>query len=200
MTDYYTPDQPLRVLTVRQPYAFLIVAGRKRFETRTRCASRIGARPGMWLAIQAGASLFRGGRAHARRVWHDAGLVGDAPAFTLGAIVGVAQFVGSWSCHASTDPTRPMIHRDVYRWYVERPELPLGDFSPGRWAWQVADARPLYSPIPYRGVLGLGKTTQELRDQVARELVWPKDTPGSLLNDRRRGPQRAAAAARRGGA
>lgn len=39
--------------------------------------------------------------------------------------------------------------------YVTEPERKLGDYSPGRFAWVLAAARPLAKPIPYRGRLGL---------------------------------------------
>jgi hypothetical protein len=34
-------------------------------------------------------------------------------------------------------------------------ELALGDFTPGRWAWLLADVGPLRRPIPATGSLGL---------------------------------------------
>jgi len=34
-------------------------------------------------------------------------------------------------------------------------ERAFGDYSPGRWAWLLADVKPLTTPIPARGALGL---------------------------------------------
>src|SRR5690606_33860366 len=30
-------------------------------------------------------------------------------------------------------------------------ELPLGDYTPGRWAWLLDDVRPLAEPVPCKG-------------------------------------------------
>jgi hypothetical protein len=41
------------------------------------------------------------------------------------------------------------------RWPDYRDDLPWGDFTPGRWAWLLADVRKLAEPIPARGRQGL---------------------------------------------
>ena len=38
---------------------------------------------------------------------------------------------------------------------ITEQELAFGDYSPGRWAWLLADVKPLPVPIPARGALSL---------------------------------------------
>lgn len=40
---------------------------------------------------------------------------------------------------------------------VEDGERPLGDFSPGRYAWLLADIEPLAEPVPFRGGQALSR-------------------------------------------
>ena len=38
---------------------------------------------------------------------------------------------------------------------VSEQERQWGDFTPGRWAWRLADVVPITPPIPWRGERGL---------------------------------------------
>lgn len=67
-----------------------------------------------------------------------------AESLPLGAIVGTAVLV---ACHR----TERMLVSDVF-----------GDFGPFRWAWEMADARPLAEPIPLRGQQGFFDVPEEL--------------------------------------
>jgi hypothetical protein len=37
----------------------------------------------------------------------------------------------------------------------DEPELSFGDYTPGRYAWILANVKPLEKPIPAKGALGL---------------------------------------------
>ena len=37
-------------------------------------------------------------------------------------------------------------------------QLPYGDYSPGRWAWLLADIEPVDPPVPFRGGQGLSRS------------------------------------------
>lgn len=45
--------------------------------------------------------------------------------------------------------------------YLRRSEAPFGDFSPGRWAWELADVECLTIPIPAKGKQGIWRLTDE---------------------------------------
>ena len=66
--------------------------------------------------------------------------------FPLGAIVAIAEIV---QCHRAED----------IRDYLSREELEVGDFSSGRFAWELRNVRPIVPPIPARGYQGLWEWT-----------------------------------------
>jgi len=61
-----------------------------------------------------------------------------------GAIIGTAILA---ACHRTETLTDPG---------------PFGDFSPGRYAWEMADAVPLPQPVPFRGLQGLFDAPDEV--------------------------------------
>jgi hypothetical protein len=138
----------VKALTVRQPWATLIVTGRKRIETRSWPTGYRGI-----LAIHAGKSMSRDEVDYAAELVEQ-GLL-DRVQQPLGAILGTVRLhhclpteavVGSWSDGGwITVPGLP----------GPDPEDELGDFSPGRFAWLLADAVRLVEPVPARGRLSL---------------------------------------------
>lgn len=53
---------------------------------------------------------------------------------------------------------------------ISRRERALGDFSDGRFAWQMVDVRQFKEPFPIRGRQGLFGVPDEL---VVRKVYWP---------------------------
>jgi hypothetical protein len=47
-------------------------------------------------------------------------------------------------------------------------EMPFGDYSAGRYAWKLADIRPLKEPLPLRGVRGLVDLDSNVAAQIMR--------------------------------
>jgi hypothetical protein len=137
----------MRALSVSQPWASLLVLGIKCLETRS------------WQTVHRGPLLI-----HASRNFNRAGraLCVQEPICTalrgvgidswrqlpLGAVLGVVELR---ACVRVEDagPVPPE-------------ELPLGDFTPGRWLWQVAQPQRLTAPVPYRGKLGLFEIPNDL--------------------------------------
>jgi hypothetical protein len=120
------PPPPVwKCLTVCQPYAWLIVAGHKRFENRTWRTAHRGP-----LLIHAGKSRtsMNEGLALMRRL-------GIAPpaSFAFGAIVGAAQLVGCPSIDA------------LRRRQIDDP------FAFGPYCWELTHARALLEPIACAG-------------------------------------------------
>lgn len=156
----YLPHQELRLLSVRQPYAFLLVAGKKQFETRSWRTHYRG-----WVAIHAGLQLAPGGMRALRDLWRRCQFIGEAPPFTRGAIVGLARL-------DAVSPTTDSRLRPTRR------ERLLGDWTDGRFAWRMSMPMGLRKPIPYRGRLGIPALGESLREQVA-ELQWAHEEPVS---------------------
>ena len=121
----------MRALTLTQPYAQLVILGRKRFETRGWTTGYRGL-----LAIHAA----KGWTAEDRQYARDQGL--DPDALPLGAVVGEVSLRAVYdSDHALT--------------FVGAAEERMGDYSSGRYAWELAVPRRYVEPIPAKGRLGL---------------------------------------------
>ena len=69
--------------------------------------------------------------------------------FPLGAIVAVAEIV---QCHRTED----------IRDSLSEEELGVGDYSPGRFAWELVNVNPIEPPIPARGYQGLWEWTGDI--------------------------------------
>jgi hypothetical protein len=50
------------------------------------------------------------------------------------------------------------------RWMLSPSEKAFGDYTPGRYAWLLADVRRLPEPIPARGALGLWEWEGKLKE------------------------------------
>ncbi|MBK8211826.1 MAG: ASCH domain-containing protein [Rhodospirillales bacterium] len=173
--------QDWRVVTLTQPWATLVAIGAKRIETRSWETLYRGP-----LLIHAGAGLapvggMRGlveliGRpdfqrvlapaAHGGGYWQD--IEDAARALPRGAIVARCELVDcvlTWPHWAAVEPWFTATRGEQY-WHVPpaagSDERAFGDYTPGRHAWLLADARPLATPIPARGQLGLWRWRGEV--------------------------------------
>jgi ASCH domain len=133
----------MKALSMRQPWAELILQGRKTIETRS------------WRTAHRG--LFA---IHA--AWHVetaiAKLMGIPPeSLVSGALVGTAEIV-------------EMIEFDEESWLALRSEHLVPDESAnGRVGWRLIHARRLAAPIPYRGLPGLFPLEAEVIEQMTYE-------------------------------
>jgi hypothetical protein len=106
--------------------------------------------------------------------------------FTFGAVIATATLAECWECHAwNRDvvfqvPHKPATSRVVRGSNLLRvgasnrdpsksvdsrtPEFLLGDFSSGRYAWELTDVEPLPEPIPARGYQGIWQWTPPNED------------------------------------
>ena len=125
-------------LTIWQPWASLIACGAKRYETRSWAAPHrvIGQR----LAIHAGLrGLRRSELGYPLAALREYGL--DYRDLPRGVVVATAYVV---ACLRTCDPPK----------YIPWQERLLGDWSPGRWAWQLEDVVQV-EPSKVRGAQGL---------------------------------------------
>lgn len=143
----------MKALTLTQPWATLVILGVKHWETRgwypsASLIKSIGGR----IAIHAAKGWTADDRDFALDLM-DGGLLPHAyvattrsvrPDLPLGAVLGEATIVG-------------LVRADVAvrAGEVAGLEIELGDYSPGRYAWELAGVIAYPEPIPARGALGL---------------------------------------------
>jgi hypothetical protein len=133
----------MKAFTVRQPYAYAIVAGLKEYETRTR-RTTIRGRVAVHAAKgepQATAAL-------------DAVLPGSME-LHYGAVIGTVEIVDCVAVEEIRDKL------------TERERL-LGDYSPGRFAWVLKNPIMFDTPVPARGNQGWWEWPFVIVDKAGR--------------------------------
>lgn len=144
----------MKAITLTQPWATLVAIGAKHIETRSWPTQYRGP-----LAIHAGVlqGLYDLCRSEPfRSTLLAAGILGT-PALPRGAIVATCMLVGceetDWA--VENNGIYKIIGGERRHWPLTDQELAFGDYTPGRFAWLLADVKPLAEPIPARGALGL---------------------------------------------
>lgn len=130
-----TPASPLKALTIRQPWAQLIVDGVKRYETRDWRPLTIDV--GGRFAIHAAVTID--GAACARFGYDE----WTIPAGVVVAVVRLLDVIPTSEGPHLEDP----VERDR--------ELAMGDWGADRWAWRLEVVDRLAQPVPAVGRLGL---------------------------------------------
>jgi activating signal cointegrator 1 len=150
----------MKALSLWQPWASAIAVGAKRIETRS------------WATAYRGPILIHASKSRCclpykrdgfpgpfsdnwagRLAMEAAGIPLDYE-FPLGALIAVAELVG-WERFDETTASSSVIHTAGRRFELTPQELALGDYSPGRYGWVLANVRALPTPIPYTGRQGL---------------------------------------------
>lgn len=159
----------MKAITLTQPYATLISIGAKKIETRSWRTDYRGP-----LAIHAAVGLGPvGGQRglvlqcarkhflpaldpimpeHLRGIGSPGSIAERLP---RGAIVAVCNLVGCEPTDIAGKRDGYMYARTGEKWPLTDQERAFGDYSPGRFAWLLADIRALPEPIPAKGALGL---------------------------------------------
>lgn len=135
----------MRALTIRQPWATLIMTGLKRIETRTARTKRRGR-----VFLHAGATMGKAEREAAIRE----GL--DPDQLPRGVILGTMEIVDAV-------PAEDLDVSDA--------ERSRGDYRPGRWGWKLADVRALSKPVPATGALSFWKVPEDVADAAKEETL-----------------------------
>ena len=131
----------MKCLSLTQPWATLVVTGKKQYETRswsTRYRGPLLIHAAKGYPVSAEMFAYQQVKA-GRLVAPPAG-----PSLPHGAIIGQVDLIGVWS----TD--NPILRDELTD--VERE---LGDYSPGRFAWALAYPVSFACHIVQRGALGL---------------------------------------------
>lgn len=144
----------LRVLTVRQPWAWAIIHGGKDVENRTRNIA--GAWRGL-VAIHAGLHPYEQDNASSRAHRAARGTKVDTR-IVFGAVIGVVDLT-----HVHPDCT------EIVMGYGETPVCSAWAMS-DNWHLCFANPRPLAQPIPAKGRLGLWRPDEELRAAILDQV------------------------------
>ena len=158
-------------MTIWQPWASLIACGAKQYETRSWATQYRGP-----IAIHAAARYIRkwdlpADLAKVADVEMEAGRCPKWGAMPFGSVIATAELVSVWriayNVKMDVEEARkyPIIgermaedkHETVsYDYFVpSKKEAALGDWTPGRYAWKLANVKILQSPIPVKGKQGL---------------------------------------------
>lgn len=136
----------MKALTIRQPFASLLLLGPKRFETRDWATLYRGK-----VAIHAAKTYDRADRACTEelRRWPElCDILDDLP---LGVMLGIANLAAIYR----TEDVRPTLDDLV---------LAMGDYRDERAAWDMPVVEVFDQPVPVDGALGLWEWVQEADD------------------------------------
>ncbi len=168
--------QPMKAITVWQPWATLLACGAKKYETRSWPTKYRGPiaihaakkNPMSLKDILYGDTAMKMHYILAREFGSSQGDWDDLP---LGAIIATAELANCWYIVAhpgtnvdiakhipigvesmSTDKHAP----DFADYFVPtEQEIIFGDWTPGRYAWEIANVKMLPDPISVKGMQGL---------------------------------------------
>ncbi len=153
----------MKALTIWQPWASLIACGEKEFETRSWRTNYRGE-----IAIHAAKknlhrnmlSLPKGVEIAAMITLYKNHITIPRLEETCGCVIATAELADVWECIGADKKGDLMIskNRDTPDWensYLSDNEWWFGDFSKGRYAWQLANVKMLDEPIPAMGRQGL---------------------------------------------
>ncbi|MDD5367443.1 MAG: ASCH domain-containing protein [Anaerolineaceae bacterium] len=167
----------MKALTLIQPWATLVAIGAKRIETRSWSTGYRGP-----LAIHSSSSkqfinmrgkdyicgdepfysvLTEASKRHTATLTDLKDMV-TRPFMPLGCIIATCELIG---CGPIADQrtyikVKPQPLYNCVGVPPEEPELSFGDYTTGRFAWVLANVKPLPEPIPAKGALGLWEWKQ----------------------------------------
>jgi activating signal cointegrator 1 len=131
----------MKCISLIQPWATLLLSGAKRYETRSWKTHYRGP-----LAIHASGRFPIAARGLCNKEPFKSALL--AAGFRCGTELPIGKLLGTVvlaDCLRVEDVAPMLAH----------PELSFGDYSPGRWAWELRAPTPLVSPVVLKGKLGL---------------------------------------------
>lgn len=142
----------MKAITIWQPWATLLALGEKENETRSRRTNHRGK-----IAIHAGLQIDREAceREPIKSVLAKHGYTADN--LPTGAVVGIADLAECWAIGEDYTSGATVLFNgaDGATREVNPIEWALGDYSFGRYAYQMKDVQKLVKPIRAKGQQGL---------------------------------------------
>ncbi len=126
----------MKVLSLREPWASLILLGKKRSETRSWRTNYRGP-----LCLHASAARINHRDPHIQEL--------------LALIPGASMAYGKILCRCVLADCVPMDGAFLEEMERHKTERLCGEYAPGRFAWMLENIEPLERPIPAKGMLGL---------------------------------------------
>ena len=176
-TRYYMEGKErdnMRALTIYQPWASLIAAGVKQYETRNWATKHRGP-----IAIHAGLKKYNDYGFLGDEVINkmEAALIASGKSYLIfdlpfGAVIATAELVGCWEI--AEDPEGPFLcvewdgKNGDHELIVKGDELLFGDWTPGRYAFELLNVKLLSTPVYCRGKQGIWNIGEDLYEQVKR--------------------------------
>lgn len=143
----------MKVLSLLQPWATLVVLGHKKIETRSWKTEYQGT-----LLIHASKGLGKEQKALCKAPFF-ADALKEVDELPLGSIIGKINLLGVFSFDMPLIREAIEDNRSVHiggRNVAFTPkEISFGSYSPGRWGWQMESPVQFKKPIPCRGSLSL---------------------------------------------
>jgi hypothetical protein len=142
----------MKVITLTQPWATLVIIGAKTLETRSWATSYRGT---LGIHASKGYPLSARGIRHEpafmEALWQG-GIKPDMP-LPIGCILGTVTLTG---CFATPGVVQaPIRYPGGLVIPPGEPEVFFGDYSPGRFAWTMEEPEEWRDPVPAKGALGL---------------------------------------------
>jgi len=134
----------MKAITIKQPWASLIALGEKKFETRSWQTKHRGQ-----IAIHAGKSVDKKACETFAEVFKEHGIktVDELP---VGAVIGTVNLI---DCH------KVINEFPIEAWTtgpnIRGREFYFGDYTEGRYAWELSNLQVLAEPVPAKGKLSL---------------------------------------------
>ena len=134
----------MKAITIKQPWASLIALGEKKFETRSWQTKHRGQ-----IAIHAGKSFDKKAFETFAEVFKEYGIktVDELP---VGAVIGTVNLI---DCHKVINEF--LIEASTTGPNIRGREFYFGDYTEGRYAWELSNLQVLAEPVPAKGKLSL---------------------------------------------
>jgi hypothetical protein len=187
----------MKVISLLQPWASLVVHGHKLIETRSWNTKYRGE-----LLIHASISKKK----EAIELYNDSKMsflyeslfrgiaYNDLP---FGAIIGKVNLVDTCTTDLILHTNRKALEFNETTYHLDEQEMTFGDYSPGRYGWLLSDPILFDKPIACKGQLSIWNLPIELeslvREQVGKKIsfdksveiyrsnVWPRDENGNHI-------------------
>lgn len=137
----------LKAITVKQPWATLIAIGEKKFETRSWQTKHRGQ-----IAIHAGKSIDKEACEDViiKLVLKEYGIM-SYKELPTGVVLATAELVDCYKVEATIGFVSVLSNEKT----LEGLEVALGDYTEGRYAWELTNLQTLSNPIAAQGHLSL---------------------------------------------
>jgi hypothetical protein len=142
----------MKTISLLQPWAALVVIGAKQFETRSWSTPYRG--PLLIHASQKLPTNFQKFKFKHDEFFRD--YITDMEQLNYGAIIGKVELVNVYHTEGFT---HSLIRHDKK---LSAKETAFGDYSAGRYAWELKDPVQFLNPIPYKGALSLWEFPEDL--------------------------------------